>query len=73
METTAILDLPEVRARVHRWTVQDYVELAEENPAFRHSELIRGLIVEKTSKSSLHIVPCACVEGSAVPVETWFA
>ena len=55
MTTTTILDLPEVRARVHRWTVQDYIEMAEENPAFRHSELIRGLIVEKMSKSSLHI------------------
>ena len=51
----AILDLPEVRARVHQWTVADYVELAEDNPAFRHSELIRGVIVEKMSKTPLHV------------------
>ena len=46
----AILDLPEVRARVFRWTVADYVELAEDNLIFRHLELIRGIIVEKCGK-----------------------
>ena len=51
---SAILDLPEMRARVHRWTVADYQQLAEDNPAFRHSELIRGIIIEKMSKSPLH-------------------
>ena len=49
----AILDLPEIRARVHRWTVTDYARLGDD-PAFRHSELIRGLIIEKMSKSPLH-------------------
>ena len=49
----AILDLPEIRAQVHRWTVADYEQL-EENPAFLRSELIRGMIVEKMPKTSLH-------------------
>ena len=49
-----ILDLPEIRAQVHRWTVADYLEVAEDNVAFQSSELIRGIIVEKMPKSSLH-------------------
>ena len=44
----AILDLPEVRERVRRWTVAEYVALTEDNPFFRHSELIRGLIVQQS-------------------------
>lgn len=52
---TAILDLPEVRARVHHLTVADYLGLAEDNPAFRHSGLIRGVIVEKMTKSSFRM------------------
>jgi Uma2 family endonuclease len=48
----AILDLPEIRARVHLWTVADYEKLGD-NPAFRRSELLRGIIVEKMSKSPL--------------------
>lgn len=51
---SAILDLPEMRARIHRWTVAGYRALAEDNPDFRHSELIRGIIVEKEMKTPLH-------------------
>ena len=49
-----VLDVPEIRARVHRWTVADYRILAEDQPGFEHSELIRGIIVEKMSKTPLH-------------------
>ena len=49
----AILDLPEMRARVRRWSVEEYEKLGDD-PAFRRTELIRGLIVNKTSKSPLH-------------------
>lgn len=49
----AILDLPEMRARVHRWTVAEYEKLGDD-PAFRRSELIRGIIIEKMSKSPIH-------------------
>ena len=51
---SAILDVPEIRARVHCWTVADYRAVAEDNPAFRHSELIRGIIVEKEVKTPVH-------------------
>ena len=48
-----ILDLPEIRERVFRWTVAEYEKLGDD-PAFRRTELIRGLIVNKMSKSPLH-------------------
>jgi Uma2 family endonuclease len=50
---TAILDLPEMRARVRRWTVAEYEKLGDD-PAFRRTELIRGIVVNKMSKSPLH-------------------
>ena len=50
----AILELPGVRARMRRWTVAEYSALAEDNPAFRDFELIRGFIVEKMPKGPLH-------------------
>ncbi len=49
----AILELPEMRARVRRWTVAEYEKLGDD-PAFRRTELIRGIIVNKLSKSPLH-------------------
>lgn len=47
-----ILDLPEIRVRVHRWTVAQYVKL-EDDPAFRRCELIRGIIIDKKRKTPL--------------------
>ncbi len=49
----AILDLPEMRERVRRWTVAEYEKLGDD-PAFRRTELIRGIIVNKMPKSPLH-------------------
>ena len=51
---TAILDLPEIQARVQRWTVAAYEWLAEQGRLSGHTELIRGIIVEKMPKSPLH-------------------
>ena len=51
---SAILDVPEIRASVHLWTVADYRMLAEDNPAFDHSELIRGIILARQMKTPLH-------------------
>ncbi len=45
-----ILDVPEIRAQVHRWTVAEFRALAEDNPDFAHSELI----LEKEVKTWLH-------------------
>ncbi len=48
-----ILDLPEMRERVRLWTVPEYEKLGDD-PAFKRTELIRGIIVNKVSKSPLH-------------------
>ena len=52
--TTTILDVPAIRAQVHLWTVADFRALAEDNPAFAHAELIRGVILEKEMRTALH-------------------
>ena len=49
-----ILEIPEVRQRVSRLSVQDYHRLDEFNENGHRTELIRGIIIEKMSKSPLH-------------------
>jgi Uma2 family endonuclease len=50
----AILELPEVRERVSTLTVDEYHRLDEFNAHGRRTELIRGIVIEKMSKSPLH-------------------
>jgi Uma2 family endonuclease len=50
----AILELPEVRQRVSPLTVDEYHRLDEFNEHGRRTELIRGIVIEKMSKSPLH-------------------
>jgi Uma2 family endonuclease len=50
----AILELPEVRARVSRMSVADYHLTPERNENGKRTELIRGIVIEKMSKSPLH-------------------
>lgn len=49
-----LLDIPEIRARVSPVTVAQYHEFPERNERGRRTELIRGLVIEKMSKSPLH-------------------
>src|SRR5438309_9229684 len=51
---TAILDIPEVRHRVSPLSVEEYHHLGEFNENGRRTELIRGIVIEKISKSPLH-------------------
>src|SRR5947209_4658187 len=51
---SAILEIPEVRQRVSPLSVEEYHQLGELNKNGRHTELIRGVIIEKMSKSPLH-------------------
>lgn len=51
---SAILELPEVRRRVSPLSVEEYRRLGEFNEHGRRTELIRGIAIEKTSKSPLH-------------------
>src|SRR5262245_43114746 len=50
----AILEIPEVRQRVSRLTVEEYHRLGEFNENDRRTELIRGIVIEKMSKPPLH-------------------
>jgi Uma2 family endonuclease len=49
-----LLEIPEVRQRLSRFSVEEYHRLGEFNGNGRRTELIRGLIIEKMSKSPLH-------------------
>lgn len=51
---SAILELPEVRQRVSPLSVEDYHQLGEYNRHGKRTELIRGIAIEKMSKSPLH-------------------
>jgi Uma2 family endonuclease len=52
---SALLDLPEARQRVKRWSVKEYERLTELGAFRKNVELIRGIIVEKMSKSPLRV------------------
>jgi len=51
---SAILEIPEVRQRISRLSVEEYHRLDEFNENGRRTEFIRGLVIEKMSKSPLH-------------------
>src|SRR3954454_2437376 len=51
---SAILDIPEVRQRVSPLSVEEYHRLDEFNENRRRTELVRGIVIEKVSKSPLH-------------------
>jgi Uma2 family endonuclease len=51
---SAILEIPEVRQRVSHLTVEEYHRLDEVNEKGRRTELLRGIVIEKMSKSPLH-------------------
>jgi len=51
---SAILEIPEVRQRVSPLSVEEYHRLDEFNENGRRTELIRGIVIEKMSKSPLH-------------------
>src|SRR4051794_5391447 len=48
---TAILELPEVRRRISPLSVEEYHRLGEFNDNGKRTELIRGILIEKMSKS----------------------
>lgn len=49
-----MLEIPEVRARVSAVTVEQYHQFPEFNANGRRTELLRGVVIEKVSKSPLH-------------------
>lgn len=51
---SSILELPSIRCCASRLSVAEYHRLGEYSENGRRTELLRGFIIEKTSKSSLH-------------------
>lgn len=58
-----ILELPEVRQRVSPLSVEEYHRLGEFNEHGRRTELIRGIIIQKTSKSPFHATVVSLLYG----------
>lgn len=52
--SAGILELPEVRALIPRVSVGDYERMGEMGLLNRRTELIRGIIIKKMSRSPLH-------------------
>lgn len=57
----AILELPSVRQRVSKLSVAEYHQLGEFNQNRKRTELIRGIVIEKMSKSPLHRLIAALI------------
>jgi Uma2 family endonuclease len=54
MTPETLLENPAVRARIARFTVEQYHQLGEYSATGRRTELIRGYVFEKMSKSPTH-------------------
>ena len=65
---SAILEIPEVRRRISRLSVEEYHRLDEFNENGRRTELIRGIIFEKMSKSPLHCSIAKRLYGRIAPL-----
>ena len=50
----SILESPTIRARVSPTTIEEYHRQPERNANGRRTELIRGIVIEKMSRSALH-------------------
>ena len=51
---STILDIPGVRERISRLSVEEYHRLDEYNENGRRTELIRGIVIEKPRKAPIH-------------------
>ncbi|MEQ1854579.1 MAG: Uma2 family endonuclease [Chthoniobacteraceae bacterium] len=69
-----ILEIPEVRARISPFTVEQYHQFPEFNENGKRTELIRGVVIEKMSKSPLHASIVSALYDllrPQVPSELW--
>src|SRR5436189_1896417 len=71
----SILEIPEVRQRVSPLSLEEYHRLDEFNENGRRTELIRGIVIEKISKSPLHSSIGNCfttkLRRCLLPSEKW--
>jgi hypothetical protein len=68
MVMSAILDIPEVHQRISRLSVEEYHRLDEFNENGRRTELIRGIVIEKMSKSPLPSSIAKCLYDQIAPM-----
>ena len=68
---SAILEIPEVRRRVSRLSVEEYHRLDEFNNNGRRTELIRGIVIGKIG--SVGTLQCATVTAVRILVSDLFA
>jgi Uma2 family endonuclease len=64
----AIVDIPEVRERLSPLTVEEYHRLDEYNERGKRTELIRGFVIEKMSKSPLPSTVASSLYEVLLPV-----
>ena len=64
---SSILDLPSIRERLSRISVAEYHRQPERNAHGRRTELIRGFVIEKMSKSPLHGTIAGLLHDLLVP------
>ncbi len=64
---SSILDVPSIRARLSRTSVEEYHLQPEYNGQGRRTELIRGLVIEKMSKSPLHGTIASLLQDTLAP------
>ena len=68
-----VLEAPEIRASVHRWTVADYRALAEAGQVEVYRRPQAGAYREGRLYGRGEVIGAAEVTGGAVAVETLFA
>ena len=61
------LDLPALRQRVSKLSLKEYHQLGEFNENRKRTELIRGIVIEKMSKSPLHCTIASLLERTLNP------
>ena len=64
---SSILDVPSIRERLSRISVDEYHRQPERNAHGRRTELIRGLVIEKMSKSPLYGTIASLLHDTVAP------
>lgn len=70
MTTAEFLEIPEIRPTVSRVTVEQYHTFPERNENGRRTELIRGVVIEKTVKSPLHGSSAKWLYDTLLPLQS---
>ena len=64
----SVLESPTLRARVSHMSVASYHDLCERDPSAIRTELIRGIVIDKMSKSPLHGTIASLLQDLITPL-----